>query len=125
MQTALGIAVLTPKPADNAWLVAVLCHWPARDATLVAFLQIRIEPALDAALRCGGVNRDTVVRTLVQQACGQGDAKISAAAKEIYATPHGNAVACLDLLAAASSNTLHETIVRYRAELAALQDELR
>jgi len=46
-------------------------------------------------------------------------------AKDIYETPHADAVACLDLLAAASNNTLHETIVRYRAELAALQDELR
>jgi len=120
-----ALAASTPKPADNAWLVAVLCHWPAPAATLAALLQIRIESALDAALRCGGVNRDNIVRTLVQQACRQGDAKISAAAKEIYATPHGNAVACLDLLAAASSNTLHETIVRYRAELSALQRELR
>ncbi|MCX7004053.1 MAG: hypothetical protein NTV22_12400 [bacterium] len=120
-----ALAALTPKPADNAWLVAVLCHWPASDATLAALLQRRIESALDAALRCGGVNRDNVVRTLVQQACRQGDAKISAAAKKIYETPHGDAVACLDLLAAASSNTLHETIVRYRDELAALQDELR
>jgi len=120
-----ALAASTPKPADNAWLVAVLCHWPASDATLAALLQLRIESALDAALRCGGVNRDTVVRTLVQQACRQGDAKIAAAAKKIYETPHGDAVACLDLLAAASSTTLHETIVRYRAELAALQDELR
>ncbi|GEM_PF-2228042 len=120
-----ALAATPPKPADIEWLVAVLCHWPASDATLAAFLQPSIEFALDAALRCGGVNRDTVVRTLVQQACRQGDAKISAVAKDIYETPHADAVACLDLLAAASNNTLHETIVRYRAELAALQDELR